>query len=127
MSLHQSISIYPSAHSLADELGRWPSWEEYMASLPASFRLYPATSRSGYLQRGLIDDSLPVYYHAMGPFSYEDDEDGWEEVRARGRFRYGKVSKKSKKAAKRAEQEAYMAGQHQRSHFAEANVIQFVD
>jgi hypothetical protein len=133
MSLHSSVSIYPSAHLLADELGHWPSWEEYMASLPSNFRLYPATSRSGYIKRGLIDDTLPIYYHALGPFSYEDEEDGWVEVRSKnyGRFQYGKNSvrgkARAKAAAKAAEQEAFLAAQATRSHFHRADEIQFVD
>jgi len=136
MSLHSSISIYPSAHLLADELGHWPSWEEYMASLPSNFRLYPATSRNGHMKRGLIDDSLPEYYYALGPLSYEDEEDGWVEVRSKnyGRFQYGKNSARGKataaaaKATKRAaEQQAFMAAQVNRSHFHQADAIQFVD
>jgi hypothetical protein len=138
MSLHSSISIYPSAHLLADELGHWPSWEEYTASLPSNFRLYPATSRGGNVKRGLIDDSLPEYYYALGPLSYEDEEDGWVEVRSKnyGRFQYGKNSVRGKavasakiaKATKKAsEQQAFMAAQVTRSHFHQADAIQFVD
>jgi hypothetical protein len=127
-----SISNYPSAHLLADELGHWPSWEEYMASLPSNFRVYPATSRSGHMPRGLIDDTLPIYYHALGPLSYEDEEDGWVEVRSKnyGRHNYGRksVRGKAKAAAKRAEQEAYLAAQvTSQSHFQRADEIQFVD
>jgi hypothetical protein len=141
MSLHSSISIYPSAHLLADELGHWPSWEEYMASLPSNFRLYPATSRGGHVPRGLIDDSLPEYYYALGPLSYEDEEDGWVEVRSKnyGRFQYGKNSARGKamaaaasakiaKATKRAaEQQAFMAAQVTRPHFHQADTVQFVE
>ena len=136
MSLHSSISIYPSAHLLADELGHWPSWEEYMASLPSNFRLYPATSRGGHVPRGLIDDSLPEYYYALGPLSYEDEEDGWVEVRSKnyGRHNYGRKSVRGKAVAaaakatkKAAEQQAFMAAQVNRSHFHQADAIQFVE
>lgn len=102
-----------------------------MASLPSNFRLYPATSRSGHIKRGLIDDTLPIYYHALGPFSYEDEEDGWVEVRSKnyGRFQYGKKSARAKAnaAVKKAEQEAFLAAQVNRSHFHRADEIQFVD
>lgn len=130
--MSSSISIYPSAHLLADELGHWPSWEEYMASLPSNFRLYPATSRSGYMKRGLIDDTLPVYYHALGPLSYEDEEDGWVEVKSKnyGRSHYGKKSARGKAVARakaRAEQDASIAPQVTHSQFARADEIQFVE
>jgi len=100
--------LYPSADSLTKRLGRFPSWAEYMAEFGHSIYIPEPIliqDHSYSLNRGKIDDSLPIYYDA-GPI-YENDEDGWIEVKARhwtpGAKRHYK--KKSKKAAKKEKEQ----------------------
>jgi len=107
--------LYPSAEALTKRLGRYPSWAEYMAEYGASLyipehRLIQDHSYS--LNRGRIDDSLPIYYDA-GPI-YENDEDGWIEVKAKhhtvaGRRRMKKSKKAEKKEKEQIQQQAYFA------------------
>ena len=75
------MSNYPPANPTAD--GSFPTWDEYMASLPADFRVYPQTCTTVSYPRGAFDDSIPEYYES-GPI-YENDEDGWQGVRRRVR------------------------------------------
>jgi hypothetical protein len=107
-----SGGLYPSALPLAARLGRYPSWAEYMAEFGHSLyipeqRLVQDHSYSN--NRGRIDDSLPIYYEA-GP-SYENDEDGWIEVKPKhnftsgGKRRFKKKSKKAEKKEKEMEQQ----------------------
>lgn len=110
-----SSGLYPSALPLAARLGRFPSWTEYMAQYGPSLyipepRLIQDHTYS--LRRGLIDDTLPIYYEA-GPI-YENDEDGWVEVKVKrqtpeGRRRMKKSKKAAKKEKEQVQQQAYFA------------------
>jgi hypothetical protein len=110
-----STGLYPSALPLAARLGRFPSWAEYMAQYGPSLyipepRLIQDHTYS--LRRGLIDDTLPVYYDA-GPI-YENDEDGWVEVKVKrhtvaGRRRMKKSKNAAKKEKEQIQQQAYFA------------------
>lgn len=110
-----TTGLYPSALPLAARLGRFPSWAEYMAQHGASLyipepRLIQDHSYS--LNRGRVDDSLPIYYDA-GPI-YENDEDGWVEVKvkrhtAEGRKRMKQSKKAAKKEKEQIQQQAYFA------------------
>jgi len=64
------------------------------------------------LSRGLIKDTLPLTYDA-GPI-YENDEDGWIEVKARHRYSHShshrKQSKKAtKKVVEQIQQQSFLA------------------
>jgi hypothetical protein len=110
-----STGLYPSADSLTARLGRFPSWAEYMAQYGPSLyipepRLIQDHSYS--LNRGRIDDSLPIYFDA-GPI-YENDEDGWIEVKVKrhtvaGRRRMKQSKKAAKKEKEQIQQQAYFA------------------
>ena len=110
-----STGLYPSAAPLTARLGRFPSWAEYMAQYGPSLyipehRLVQDHSYS--LNRGRIDDSLPIYFDG-GPV-YENEEDGWVEVKvkrhtAEGRRRMKKSKKAEKKEKEQIQQQAYFA------------------
>ena len=108
-----STGLYPSALPLAARLGRFPSWSEYMAQYgPSLYIPEPRLIQDHSYTRGRIDDTLPIYYEA-GPI-YENDEDGWVEVKVKQHTAEGKRRmKKSKKAAKKEkeqeQQQAYFA------------------
>lgn len=111
-----SHGLYPSADPLTKRIGRFPSWAEYMAEFGKSIYIPEQTliqDHSYDRTRGKIDDSLPIYYDA-GPI-YENDEDGWVEVRAKrwtpgGNRNYKKKSKKAEKKEKeQIQQQVYFA------------------
>jgi hypothetical protein len=110
-----STGLYPSALPLAARLGRFPSWAEYMAQYGPSLYIPEPQLIQDHtysLRRGLIDDTLPIYYEA-GPI-YENDEDGWVDVKVKrhtveGRRRMKKSKKAAKKEKEQVQQQAYFA------------------